>query len=183
MMSRIQILTVPYSARRVQPLECGRTTNHTIAKEQMMNRYWIPALIATTLFSASALAHDWDDEGHCEPRYRHRVERVVVQEVYAQPEVVYQAPPQVIYRDRVVYRDRPVYYEAAPSYQEPPRYYPQPQRYPNRNGDSAAAQTIGAVAGAVIGNRFGQGNGRILSTAAGAVIGSIVGGNLSGYGY
>lgn len=148
-----------------------------------MNKYWIPALIAPVVLCTNAFAHDWDDEDHYEHRYHHRVERVVVQEVYAQPEVIYQVPPQVIYRDRVVYRDRPVYYETAPTYQEePPRYAPQPQSYPRNNGDRAMAQTIGAVAGAVIGNRFGQGNGRVLSTAAGAVIGSVVGGNLSGYG-
>lgn len=154
-----------------------------------MKRYWIPALIATTMFSASAFAHDWDDEDHYDHRYRHRPDRVVVQEVYAQPAVVYQAPPQVVYRERAVYVDRPVYYEAAPAAREPePRYvpqqaYPQQQAYPGRNGDRAAAQAIGAVAGAVIGNRFGQGNGRVLTTAAGAVLGSVVGASLAGYGY
>lgn len=148
-----------------------------------MNKYWIPALLVPVVFSANAFAHNWDDEDHHGHRFNHRVERVIVQEVYAQPEVIYQAPPQVIYRERVVYRDRPVYYEADPIYREPPRYYQQPQPYPSRNGDRAVGQAIGAVAGAVIGNRFGQGNGRVLSTAAGAVLGSVVGANLSSYGY
>ena len=148
-----------------------------------MNRYLIPALIAQVVFSANAFAHGWGDEDHNERRHHRWKDRVIVQQVYAQPEVIYQAPPQVIYHDRVVYRDRPVYYEAAPSYQEPPRYYQQPQPYSSYNRDRAMGQTVGAVAGALIGNRLGQGNGRVLSTVAGAAIGSVVGGNLSAYGY
>lgn len=144
-----------------------------------MNKYWLTALIAPVVFSANAFAHDRDYQDRHERRHRHHVERVVVHQAYVQPRVVYQVPPQRIYREQVVYRERPVYYEAAPVYLEAPRHYPQP----SHNGDRVVGQAIGAVAGAVIGSQFGHGDGRILSTAAGAVIGGVVGGNLSGYGY
>lgn len=145
-----------------------------------MNRYWLSALIVPAVFSANAFAHDWDDEDHHGHRHHRWAERVVVQQAYVQPEVIYQLPPQTVYRERVVYRPA-VYYETAPVYQEPPRYYSQPQPYPVYNRDRAVGQALGAVAGAVIGNQFGHGDGRVLSTAAGAVIGGVVGGNLSGY--
>ena len=109
-----------------------------------MNRYWLSALIAPAVFSVNAFAHGRDYEDHQDRRYRHRVERVVVHQAYVQPRVVYQVPPQPIYRERVVYRERPVYYEAAPIYREAPRYYPQP--YPSHSGDRAVGQAIGAVA-------------------------------------
>lgn len=143
-----------------------------------MNKLWLPALIATTVFSANAFAdHDWDDDDHCEHRYRHRVEHVVVRHVYEEPQVIYQAPP-VVYRERIVYRDRPVYYE-----QPEPRYYERPTAYPSYNGNRVIGQTVGAVAGGVIGNQIGKGNGRIAATAIGAVVGSVVGGNMADYGY
>ncbi len=34
---------------------------------------------------------------------------------------------------------------------------------------------VGAVAGGLIGNQFGHGSGRVLATAAGALVGGIVG--------
>lgn len=156
----------------------------SFGKEKSMKPIWIPVLVATAAFSANAFAdHRWDDDDdHCE--HRHYRERVVVQRVYEEPAVVYQAPPQVIYQDRMVYRDRPVYYEAEPRYDAPPppRYYEQqPAAYPAYGGNRIAGQAIGAVAGGVIGSRFGRGNGRLVSTAVGAVVGSVVGGNLSGY--
>lgn len=134
-----------------------------------MNKYWLSALIAPVMFSANAFAHDRDYEDHHDRRYRHRVERVIVHQAYVQPRVVYQVPPQRIYRERIVYREGPAYYEAAPVY------------YSGRSGDRAVGQAIGAVAGAVIGSQFGHGNGRVVSTVAGAAIGSVVGGSLSGY--
>jgi hypothetical protein len=158
-----------------------------------MNKVWIPALIATVVFSTNAFAdHDWNDDDHWEHRHHHRGERIVVQGAYARPaviyqappQVVYQAPPQVIYRDRVVYRDAPVYYEAAPRYDAPPpRYYEQPQPSPSYNGNRVMGQAVGAVVGGVIGNQFGRGRGRVVATAAGAVLGSVVGGNVASYGY
>ncbi len=148
-----------------------------------MNKYWLPVLIAPVIISANAFAHDRDYEDRHERRHRHWEERVMVRQAYMPPMVVYQAPPQRIYRERVVYSERPVYYEAAPIYREPAPYYRQSQTYSGHDGDRVVGQAIGAVAGAVIGSQFGRGDGRILSTAAGAVIGGVVGGNLSGYGY
>lgn len=158
-----------------------------------MKRLVIPALVAATAFSSNAFAdHGWDDGDRWEHRHHRRGERVVVQQVYeappvvyqAPPTVVYQAPPQVIYRDRVVYRDRPVYYEAPQQYYEPrpQRYYEQPASYPSSGGNRLVGQAVGAVAGGVIGNQFGQGNGRVAATAIGAVVGSVIGGNVADYG-
>jgi len=159
----------------------------------MMNKLWIPALAAACVFSANAFAgHDWDDDDRYEHRHGHRGKHVVMRPVYVESPVVYQAPrvvypapqvvyqpvyqpPQVVYRDRIVYRDVPVYEPA-------PRYYEQPavQFYP---GDRVVAQTVGAIAGGVIGNQFGKGNGRVAATAVGAVVGGIIGGNLPAYRY
>jgi hypothetical protein len=158
-----------------------------------MNKVWVPTLIAMAALSTSAFADDdWNDGDRWEHRHHHRVERVVVQEVYAPPrvvyqaapQVVYQAPPQVVYRDRVVYRETPVYYESVPRYDAPPpRYYEEPQPAPSYNGNRVMGQALGAVAGGVIGNQFGKGRGRVVATAAGAVLGSVVGANVAGYGY
>ena len=143
-----------------------------------MNKLWIPALVATAIFSANAFAdHDCDDEGNYYERVQHRrVKRVVV---YEEPEVIYRAPP-VIYRERVVYRERPEYYA-----QPEPRYETRPGAvvYPRGYADRAAGQLVGAVAGGVIGNRFGRGGGRAAATAAGVVLGSIIGGRLTEYPY
>lgn len=65
----------------------------------------------------------------------------------------------VYYGPRVVYAPAPVYY--APS---------QPAHY-----RSDAGMVIGTVAGALIGNQFGQGGARVAATAAGAVIGGALG--------
>jgi len=149
-----------------------------------MNKLWIPALMATTLFTANAFAdHDWDDEDRCERHHRHRAERVVVREVYEEPRVVYQAPA-VIHRERIVYRERPVYYEAEPRYEAPARpYYERSTDYPRYGGNRLVGQTVGAVAGGVIGSGVGKGNGRIAAAAIGAVVGSVVGGHLADYSY
>ena len=46
-------------------------------------------------------------------------------------------------------------------------------------GDNEAAGTLlGGIAGAVVGNQFGDGEGRTAATALGAVIGAMVGGNI-----
>ena len=138
-----------------------------------MNRLLIPALIATAVFSANAFAHgDRDDDDRWEHRHHRRVERVVVHHVYAEPEVIYQAPP-VVYRERIVYRDRPVYYEAEP------RYYERPAPYSGGSSNRLIGQTIGAIAGGALGNQVGRGNGRIAATAIGAVVGSAIGGNVA----
>ena len=127
-----------------------------------MNRFLIPTLIATAIFSANAFAHnDWDDYG--EHQRHHRMERIVVHHVYEEPEV--------IYRERIVYRDRPAYYETAP------RYYGRP--YSESGSNRLVGQAIGAVAGGALGNQLGRGNGRIAATAIGAVVGSVIGGNIA----
>ncbi len=165
---------------------------HFFGQEKIMSKLWIPAVIATAVFSANAFAdHNWDDEDHCDNRHRHRIERVVMQPVYDEPRVIYQAPPvvyeapPVVYRERVVYRDRPVYYQPEQRiYERPePRYYERSASYPSYNANHLMGQAIGAVAGGVIGNNIGNGNGRVVATALGAVVGSVVGGNMAGYGY
>lgn len=141
-----------------------------------MKKLLIPALIATSVFSANAFAQGgWDDD-HRKYRRHHRVEHVVVQRTYQEPVIIYQAPP-VIYRERIVYRDRPVYYETEP------RYYEQPAAYSGSSSNRLIGQAIGAVAGGALGNQVGSGNGRIAATAIGAVIGSVIGGNVAYPGY
>ena len=141
-----------------------------------MNRLLIPALIATAVFSANAFAHDDGDDNHWEHRHHRWGEHVVVQHVYAEPEVIYQAPP-VVYRERIVYRERPVYYEAEP------RYYERPASYSGDSSNRFVGQAIGAIAGGALGNQVGRGNGRIAATAIGAVVGSVIGGNVAYPGY
>jgi hypothetical protein len=143
-----------------------------------MKKIWIPALVATAVFSANAFAHgDWDDDDHCERRYRHRVQHVVVQRVYDEPQVIYEAPP-VVYRERIVYRERPVYYEAEPRYEEE-----RPTAYRSYKTNRVIGQAVGAVAGGLIGHQVSRGNGRIAETALGAVVGSVVGASMLDDGY
>lgn len=152
-----------------------------------MNKLLIPALIATAVFSANAFAdRDWNDDYRDQGRghRHHQMDRVVVQTVYAEPEIIYQAPP-VVYRERIVYRDRPVYYEAEPRYVEP-RYQERQERPAAYSGDSSnrfVGQALGAIAGGALGSQVGRGNGRIAATAIGAVIGSAMGGNAAYPGY
>ncbi len=139
-----------------------------------MNRLLVPALLATAVFSANAFAHDdWDDD-HWEHRRHRPVKHVVVHHVHEAPEVIYQAPPGVVYRERIEYRDRPVYHEPEP------RYYERPAPYPGSGGNRLIGQTIGAIAGGALGTQIGKGNGRIAATAIGAVVGSAIGGSVAG---
>lgn len=138
---------------------------------------------ATLLLSQAVLADGWEYGHHHHHRHHHHrdVGVMVGGPVYMAPQVVYREAPPVVYRETVVYQDRPVYappttYYRAPAqgyYQESPTYYQRP------NGDRVAGQMIGAVAGGVIGNRFGAGSGRVAATAVGAVLGSVVGGRLA----
>ena len=150
-----------------------------------MNKLFIPALITTAVFSANAFAdRGWDDDYRDRDRGHHRhhqVGQVVVQTVYAEPEIIYQAPP-VVYRERIVYRDRPVYYEAEPRYAEP-RYQERPVVYAGDSSNRFVGQALGAIAGGALGSQVGRGNGRIAATAIGAVIGSALGGNAAYPGY
>lgn len=152
-----------------------------------MNRFWIPALVASAVFSANAFAyHDCDDD---DARYeRHDRQRVKREIVYEEPAVVYREAPRVVYRERIVYRDRPVYYEEPEvRYYEQRRTYPRHDEgaasYPRYDGNRALGQVVGAVAGGVIGNQIGRGSGRVAATAVGAVLGGVVGGRLAAYPY
>ena len=134
-----------------------------------MNKFWIPALLATAVFSANAFAdHDCDDDARYERHYRHSVKREIV---YEEPEVVYQEAPPVVYRERIVYRDRPANYEPEERYYERPRAYAsydeRPEPYPRYDGNRAIGQVVGAVAGGVIGNQVGRGRGRVAATEIG----------------
>lgn len=149
-----------------------------------MNRFAIPALIASSLFSASAFAGHWDDDRD-HPRRHVPAKHVVVHHVHEKPVVVYQRPapvvheaPRVVYRERIVYRDRPVYYERAdgPGYYETePRYDERPAPYPGSGSTRLVGQAVGAIAGGALGSQVGKGNGRVAATAIGAVLGSIIG--------
>jgi uncharacterized protein YcfJ len=48
------------------------------------------------------------------------------------------------------------------------------------NGKRTGATVLGAIIGGIIGNRFGKGDGRKVTTAAGVVAGGVVGNNLAG---
>ena len=108
---------------------------------------------------APAFADGWDYE-HGYGHWRHHEAGVV----YSAP--VYYGPPQVVYAPPPVYYGPPqvVYSQPAPA-----RVY---ASSPN------AGNVGGAIAGAVIGSRFGQGDGRLAATAIGAVLGSMIGGGM-----
>ena len=53
-----------------------------------MNKIWFPALIAATVFSASAFAdHDWDDDDY-RPHHHRKVKHVVEDTVAGHDEIV-----------------------------------------------------------------------------------------------
>ena len=108
---------------------------------------------------APAFADGWDYE-HGYGHWRHHEAGVV----YSAP--VYYGPPQVVYAPPPVYYGPPqvVYSQPAPARV----YAPSPN----------AGNVGGAIAGAVIGSRFGQGDGRLAATAIGAVLGSMIGGGM-----
>lgn len=153
-----------------------------------MNKFWIPALVAATVFSANAFArHDCDDEdGHHERSDRHSASRVIV---YDEPRVVYREPPRVVYRERVVVREVPVYEQRRARRYEEDRYDEPPRRHSGyderwmrderRDDNRAVGQVVGAIAGGVIGNQIGHGGGRVAATAVGAVLGGVVGGSIA----
>lgn len=144
-----------------------------------MNKFWIPALVAASFFSASAFADNgWGghDNKHWKHRKHHQHQHVMmVPRAYVAPVVVYEPAPVVVYRERIVYRDRPEYYEAQP------RYYEQPAAVYGGGGNRLLGQTLGAIAGGALGTQVGQGNGRIAATAIGAVVGGALGGHAAGY--
>jgi hypothetical protein len=85
------------------------------------------------------------------------------------------APRVVVIQRPVVYHPAPVYYSApAPVYYGTPAYAP----YPAPNVGAIG----GAIVGAAIGSQFGSGNGKLVSVAAGSVLGAFVGDRLvNGY--
>src|SRR5882762_9009543 len=122
---------------------------------------------------APAFADGWDYEqgyGH----WRHHEAGVV----YSAP--VYYGPPQVVYAPPPVYYGPPqVVYAPAPVYYGPPQaVYSQPAPARVYASSPNAGNVGGAIAGAVIGSRFGQGDGRLAATAIGAVLGSMIGGGM-----
>ncbi len=122
---------------------------------------------------APAFADGWDYER--EYGHRHHHEAGVV---YSAP--VYYGPPQVVYAPPPVYYGPPqVVYAPAPVYYGPPQaVYSQPAPARVYASSPNAGNVGGAIAGAVIGSRFGQGDGRLAATAIGAVLGSMIGGGM-----
>ena len=120
-----------------------------------------------------AFADGWDYE-HGYGHWHHHEAGVV----YSAP--VYYGPPQVVYAPPPVYYGPPqVVYAPAPVYYGPPQaVYSQPAPARVYASSPNAGNVGGAIAGAVIGSRFGQGDGRLAATAIGAVLGSMIGGGM-----
>lgn len=125
----------------------------------MKTKFWIPAILAATTFSAGAFAHgnDRDQDRRYNRWDQQRYERRIVH----MPPPPVRAQPRVVYAQPVVYRPAPVYHVAPPM---PPMPH-NPQR--------VVGQAIGAVAGGFVGHQVG--NGHIAPTIIGAVIGGVIG--------
>src|SRR5712664_175172 len=116
------------------------------------------AAAASLTAMAPAFADGWDYE-HGYGHWHHEAGVV-----YSAP--VYYGPPPVVYAPTPVYYGPP---QAVYSQPAPARVY---ASSPN------AGNVGGAIAGAVIGSRFGQGDGRLAATAIVAVLGSMIGGGM-----
>ena len=68
--------------------------------------------------------------------------------------------------------------EPAPSYAYSNRGYPNDPRYAPRGQTSGGGALIGAIAGGVLGNSVGDGDGRKAATVIGAVLGGTIGNNI-----
>lgn len=68
--------------------------------------------------------------------------------------------------------------EPAPSYAYSNRGYPNDPRYAARGQTSGGGALIGAIAGGVLGNSVGDGDGRKAATVIGAVLGGTIGNNI-----
>ncbi|GHU12135.1 hypothetical protein FACS1894185_6340 [Betaproteobacteria bacterium] len=160
------------------------------------------SLVLCLGFSADALADGHSGHSRHAPQQRQQAHRAPPQSFYAQrPPVVIThyvpqrrvvvAAPLVVYRAPMVVYQEPVYYYAQPAVvyetaspviiQQAPQQPLPPAAPPAENSPNglSAAKVIGAVAGGVIGSRFGGGNGRLVTTAAGAVLGSVIADELS----
>ena len=131
------------------------------------------ALVTAAGLMLSAPSAALADPAHWAPAHGWRAKQlrqVVVVQVppYYVPRAVYVPAPVVV--ERSVYYSPPAYYAAPPAYGTV--YY----------GGNGIATVGGAVAGAIIGNQFGHGDGRIASTVIGATAGAVVGSRLeAGY--
>lgn len=115
------------------------------------------------------VAREWKEgkykeERECEEKDERQNYPSRAANVRTAPVLVY--PPWVLYE-----KGRPVY--------RPGR---EPQPASNRDAvycnSESVGQVIGGVAGAVLGNQVGSGDGRILATVGGAVAGVLIGGNI-----
>ncbi|MDR1648438.1 MAG: glycine zipper 2TM domain-containing protein [Zoogloeaceae bacterium] len=119
-------------------------------------------ILGLALSSTSVLADPYHRGGHRYARGAHAPNRVVVVQrpVHVAPRVVYR---ETVRAPVVVYREQPtvVYY-----------------REQGARSDNTAGMIIGATAGGILGNQIGRGNGRALSTAAGIILGGMIGNGL-----
>lgn len=124
--------------------------------------------IAVASAAPAFARHDGDRDEYRHGRKHHRVVEIErrVERHYAPVRYVVVERPVVVRR---VYVERPVYVQPSPVYYA---YPSAPVAYPI---DLHWGTVGGTVAGAVIGSRFGKGDGRIASTAVGAVLGGMVG--------
>jgi len=97
---------------------------------------------------------------------------------------------RVVSVDPIVQPTQPVtrqqcWSEPTPSYAYQDRGYQRDPRYASRSQTSGGGALLGAIAGGVLGNSVGDGDGRKAATIAGAVIGYNVAGasQRNGYGY
>lgn len=128
----------------------------------MTSKLLIPATIFAAILSSNAFAHGDDRDGWHEHRYHHRWGAPArVETVYVQPQTFYRATP-VVYQEQVVYQPAPAYVQTV--------------AYPVHDSNRVLGQTIGVIAGGLIGSQIGHG--QIGPTAIGAVVGGVVGGNL-----
>ncbi len=74
-----------------------------------------------------------------------------------------------------VVRVRPLVEQVNRPRQECKTEYVQTQVQPQRQERGAGGSILGGIAGAVLGNQVGGGNGRIAATAAGAIAGAVIG--------
>ena len=106
----------------------------------------------------------YKEERECEEKGERRNYPSRAATVRPAPSVVY--PPWVVYE-----QGRPVYRSGS----EPQPVSNQGAVYCN---SESVGRVIGGVAGAVLGNQVGSGDGRILATVGGAVAGVLIGGNI-----
>jgi len=127
---------------------------------------------AITIAAGAPAFADRDDWGHDRHHHydgdRYDRGRAIEHRYYYPQQTVIIERPVVVEREVVVERPPVVYREA-------PRYDDRDARAPS----STLGAVSGALAGAVIGSRFGGGDGRIAAIAIGTVLGAHVGERLA----